>query len=325
MNFFYEYGIFLLKTATFIIAIFLFVAGLINIAIKNKQKEKLLIKHLNKKYQDLRIAISEEILPKNEFKKMLKKEEKPKKMAKKGKRIFVLDFKGDIKASAVQNFREEITAVLKVATNKDEVAVMLESPGGLIHSYGLAASQLQRIRERNIPLTVLVDKIAASGGYLMASVADKICAAPFAIIGSIGVIGQLPNFHRLLKKHDIDYEQVMAGEYKRTLTLFGENTEKARQKFQDETNEAHQLFKDYILQHRPNFDSQKLATGEYWYGSKALQLGLIDAIVTSDDYLLEACNTANIYMITYVRPVKKMDKFATMAGNLFEKITGSFR
>ena len=186
----------------------------------------------------------------------------------KQQRVFVLNFDGDWKASAVNLFREEITAILCVAKPQDEVVVRLESSGGVVHGYGLAASELQRIKDHHIPLTIAVDKVAASGGYMMACVADKILAAPFAIIGSIGVLAQLPNFHRFLKKHDVDFEQITAGQYKRTLSLFGENTSDGRKKFQTEINEAHQLFKQFITEHRPQIDIDKLATGEYWFGQK---------------------------------------------------------
>ena len=109
-------------------------------------------------------------------------------------------------------------------------------------AYGLAASQMQRIRDKKLKLTVCVDKVAASGGYMMAVVADKIIAAPFAVLGSIGVLAQVPNFHRLLKKHDVDFEMLTAGKYKRTLTMFGENTDKGREKFQEDIEDTHVLF-----------------------------------------------------------------------------------
>jgi serine protease SohB len=254
----------------------------------------------------MRELLNTETLDKNTLKK-LKKEEKQvkanqKKLDKNNPktklRTFVLEFDGDIRASAVENLREEITAILTVATPKDEVLVKIESQGGTIHGYGLAASQLKRIRDRNIPLVATVDKVAASGGYMMACVADRIIAAPFAIIGSIGVIAQLPNFNRLLKKHDIDFEQVMAGQYKRTLSLFGENTKEGRNKLQQEVEEAHTLFKDFIAINRQIVDINTLATGETWYGTRAKDIRLIDDIMTSDDYLLAASKDTNIFKVT---------------------------
>jgi serine protease SohB len=215
------------------------------------------------------------------------------------KHVYVIDFVGDIRASAVENLREEITAILSIATPKDEVIVRLESPGGMVNTYGLAASQLQRIRDKHIPLTVIVDKVAASGGYLMACVAHKILAAPFAIIGSIGVVAQLPNFHRLLKKKEIDYELITAGEYKRTLTMFGENTDKAREKFQEQIQDIHDHFKQFIHKNRGIVNLPEVATGEYWLASKALELKLVDELTTSDDYLLTQSHTADIYHVQY--------------------------
>jgi serine protease SohB len=196
-------------------------------------------------------------------------------------RVFVIHFRGDIKATAVASLREEVTAVLTSATPADEVLVCLENAGGLVHEHGLAASQLLRIKEKKIPLIVAVDKVAASGGYLMACVANRIIAAPFAVVGSIGVLAQLPNFHRLLDKHGIDFEQVKAGEFKRTLTLFGKNTEKERAKLKEEIEDTHQLFKNFVSQHRPDLDMTRVATGEHWYGARALELKSSSRVTTT--------------------------------------------
>jgi serine protease SohB len=214
-----------------------------------------------------------------------------------------LDFHGDIKASANDGLRETISAVLTLATPKDEVVVKVESGGGMVHSYGLASSQLARITHKEIPLTVCVDKVAASGGYMMACVANKIVAAPFAILGSIGVVAQLPNFHRLLKKNDIDYEMFTAGEFKRTVTMFGENTEKGREKFVEDLEDTHVLFKDFVSEHRPQVDIGAVATGEVWFGRRAKAVNLIDVLQTSDEYLLDQVETADIFEIEYA--VKK--------------------
>ncbi len=230
-----------------------------------------------------------------------------------GKRIFVLDFKGDLRASGVQSLREEITALLGEAGEQDEVVVRLESAGGMVHSYGLAASQLDRIRKKGIPLTVCVDKVAASGGYMMACVADRILAAPFAIMGSIGVVAQLPNFHRLLKKHDVDFEVLTAGQYKRTLTLFGENTEQAREKFRDDLEETHTLFKDFIRQHRTAVDVDAVSTGEVWLGTRALELGLVDEVMTSDEYLTAQIDDASLFQLRYVHKKSLPEKFGMAA------------
>ena len=213
--------------------------------------------------------------------------------------MFVLDFHGDIRASQVAELRETITSVLQVSEPGDEIVVRLESPGGQVHGYGLAASQLARIREHNINLTVAVDKVAASGGYMMACVADRILAAPFAILGSIGVVAQIPNFHRLLQRHDIDFEQHTAGPYKRTLSLFAENTEEGRKKFQEELEDTHELFKSFVKEHRPRVNIDELATGEHWYGTRALDHKLVDEIRTSDDYLMTRAQGADIYAVRY--------------------------
>jgi serine protease SohB len=231
----------------------------------------------------------------------------------KQKRVYVVKFNGNVSASAVTNLREEITAILTQAKSDDEVVVKLESAGGMVHSYGLASSQLDRLRKRGIPITVCVDKVAASGGYMMACVGDKILAAPFAVIGSIGVVAQLPNFHRLLKKHDIDFELLTAGEHKRTLTVFGENTEQGREKFIEDLQDTHQLFKSYVAERRPKIDIDKVATGDVWFGSRALELSLVDELMTSDEYLTQQATDSKLYEINYVQKKKLPQKLGIAA------------
>lgn len=324
-EFFFNYGLFLSKTITIVLAIGA-VIFLIAAAASKKQgdgKESLEIKKLNQKYEDMAMALNAAMLDKNEFKKLQKEEKGKHKEEKKEdhqkKRIYVLNFHGDIRASAVSSLREEITAVLTVATEKDEVFLRLESSGGVVHGYGLAASQLMRVRDRNIPLTVAVDKVAASGGYMMACVGNRILAAPFAIIGSIGVIAQLPNFHRVLKKHDIDYEQFTAGEFKRTVTMFGENTKEAKSKFREEIEDIHLLFKDFIVKHRPDIDIVKVSTGESWPGTRAIENHLVDELKTSDDYLMENSSRADIYEITYTAKKSLLQKIGFQMQSMWDK------
>ncbi len=305
MEFLSEYGMFLAKAATLVVAALVIVGGVVALIVRSGSHPEALgrldIRCLNEKYDDMTLALKSAILPKKALKQFQKERKAREKQHEKieRRRIFVLNFHGDIRAAAVASLREEVTAVLTAAQPEDEVIVRLESAGGLVHSYGLAAAQLLRIRDRRIKLTVAVDKVAASGGYMMACVADRIIAAPFAILGSIGVIAQLPNFNRLLKKHDVDFEQFMAGEHKRTVTLFGENTDKGRQKFQEEIEDVHTLFKDFVKTHRPQIDLERVATGEHWFGARALESRLVDELRTSDDVLLDASASADLYEIIY--------------------------
>jgi serine protease SohB len=327
-EFFLNYGLFLAKTATVVVAIAAVVLLFVLVAARKQtdKKESIEVKKLNSKYDAMAMAMNVNMLHKEGLKKYLKKEkEKLKRIVKKlkdgaqKKRIYVVNFHGDIRASAVSSLREEVTAILTVATEHDEVFVRLESGGGVVHGYGLGASQLMRIREKNIPLTVSVDKVAASGGYMMACVGDRIMAAPFAIIGSIGVIAQIPNFNKVLKKHDIEYEQFTAGEFKRTVTMFGENTDEAKAKFREEIEDIHVLFKDFIVQHRPDVDIVKVSTGESWPGIRALEKNLVDELKTSDDYLLESSKDADIYEIKYVSKKSLGEKIGFRFQQLIDK------
>jgi len=302
---FIELGLFTAKAIIIVVSILIILIMFFMLLTKGKikQKGRLVIKNLNERYDDYKITLLTETLSKKLLKLFFKEKKAQEKTEKKSalekKKIYVLNFVGDIKASATANLREEITSILSVATSNDEVVLRLESPGGVVYGYGFAAAQLMRLRAKNIRLTVFVDKVAASGGYMMAVVANKIFCSPFAIIGSIGVVMQLPNFNRLLKEKHIDFEQHTAGEFKRTLTVFGENTDEGRQKMQHELEDIHNQFKQLIKQHRPELDIQKVATGEHWTGQQALQLQLVDELKTSDEYLFEQHSNAQIFEICY--------------------------
>jgi serine protease SohB len=327
MEYVAEYGIFFAKFITVVIVFAVIAAGIFIMIFRSKESldGHINITNLNRKYDSINLMLKSQILPKHEFKKIIKRHKaEEKKKAKKSdtddvrKKLYVLKFKGDIRATEVSSLREEITAILNVTETGDEVLVVLESSGGTVHGYGLAASQLKRIRDKGIPLTVAVDKVAASGGYMMACVANRIIAAPFAIIGSVGVLAQLPNFNRLLKKHNIDFEEMSAGKYKRTLTLFGENTDKDREKMKQELEETHHLFKEFIHENREQVDIDKIATGEHWYGRKAIELKLVDELRTSDDYLTSAVSEHDIYEIAYVRKKPLAEKIFSFGVRLLD-------
>ncbi|WP_226647505.1 protease SohB [Microbulbifer variabilis] len=376
MEFLIEYGLFLAKIVTVIVALMVLVGFIFanREQLRERVQGHISVTRLNDRYEQFKETLLEALMEKHEFnqrKKQLAKEKKAEekalvkrhKAAAKGKvskeasseadtkelqrdaaseqsekaagtaderkRIFVTQFNGDIKASGLSHLREEITAILQVAEAGDEVLLCLESPGGMVANYGLAASQLARVRSAGIQLTIAVDKVAASGGYMMACVADRILAAPFAMLGSIGVLAQLPNFNRLLKRHDVDYELFTAGEFKRTVTMFGENTEEGREKFQSDLEEIHVLFQHFISEYRPKLDVAKVATGEVWFGQKALAMGLVDELKTSDEYLTECAKHADLFQVEYKekKNIAKKMGLAAEAGvesaltRLFSKLT----
>jgi serine protease SohB len=329
LEFLIEYGLFLAKVVTIVVALVVLVTLLISARQPGPQGEpgRLEVKHLNDAYEQVTKSLNQAMMSPEGQKaaqKAAKKTEKQRLKAEKAalkrssneadpkalpiSRVFVLNFDGDIEASAVSSLRQEVTAILAVASAEDEVLLRLESAGGVVHGYGLAASQLRRITKQGIKLTVSVDKVAASGGYMMACIADRIIAAPFAVLGSIGVVAQVPNFNRLLKSQKVDVELHTAGAHKRTLTMFGENTDEGRQKFRAELEEVHQLFKVFVRDNRPQVDIEVVATGEAWYGQRALEQQLIDEIQTSDEYLIEKMPTAAVYEIVYEIQQSKVEK-----------------
>lgn len=334
MEYLIEYGMFLAKAVTIVVAVIMVIGAIASAGQKQRRDVKkgtIKISKLNEHLQEMRDTLRKEVLSKAEYKQLSKQEKKlqkaeqkknKQKVAEKGgtsptaeadggeiievevaggrrPRVYVLNFKGNIAAEGIASLREEITAVLSMASEQDEVLLRLESPGGMVHAYGLAASQLTRITSNKVRLVICVDKVAASGGYMMACLADKLVAAPFAIIGSIGVLVQLPNFNRVLKKHDIDYEMISAGEYKRTLTTFGEITEKGREKVKEDVETIHELFKSWVKDHRPSVDINKVATGEVWLGTQAKERYMVDEIRTSDECIIEACQNADVFEVEF--------------------------
>ncbi len=327
-----DYFLYLLETVTFVVAFIILLVAIVAIVTKDKDlsSHKISIKKLNDKFHDLAESMHEQVNSKQErkaHKKQEKKSGKANKDAPSKPTLFVLRFAGDIQAKCAKSLAEEVSAILMVANKeRDEVLLILESPGGAVSGYGLAASQLQRIRDKGIKLTVAVDKVAASGGYLMACVANTILAAPFAIIGSIGVVAQIPNFNRLLKKNHVDFEMITAGEYKRTLTLFGENDDKARDKMKQDLEQIHLSFQDFIRENRAQVNLDEVATGEYWLATKAKELQLVDEIITSDEYLLSQYKEKQLIEVAskHKKPLgKKLFSQAEEALlNVFDKAVG---
>jgi serine protease SohB len=279
------------------------------------------VKRLNQQIEALGDALRSSTMRKKELRR-LRKNRKKVEAGRTGAKpnVFVLEFKGDLFATAVRSLREEVTAIMAVAGKGDEVVIRLESAGGAVPHYGLAAAQLMRLREKAINLTVCIDRIAASGGYMMACVADRIVAAPFAIIGSIGVVAQVPNFHRLLEKHDVDFQEMTAGEFKRTVSVFGEITDKGRKKFQEELEDTHLLFKEFVKVHRPKLDLDRVSTGEHWLARRGLDLGLVDELRTSDEFLVARAAVANVYQVSLERARTLRERLGAAAAKSIDRL-----
>lgn len=280
------------------------------------------VSHLNARINEQRKKIAQTTASKFELLQLSQQFSKEARARKKNnQKIYVLDFKGDMAASAVENLREEITLILSTAkAGRDRILLRLESPGGMVHGYGLAAAQLVRLRDAGFHLTICVDKVAASGGYMMACIANEIVSAPFAVLGSIGVVAQVPNFNRLLKEHNIDFELYTAGQYKRTVTMFGENTEEGKAKFEEELQQTHVLFKHFVEKYRPQLNVDKVATGEHWYGQDSLDLNLVDKLQTSDEYLLNLLNLHDVYLIQTRRKPTLGEKLGLQAAQMADSL-----
>lgn len=337
MEYLYEFFLFAAKALVVVVAILAVIGYAVSIRMHRsfpRRKGHLEVTALNAEYDDLentlRMAAGASSKGLRQAKKQRKRNEKQKQedrsaSGEERRRVYVVDFHGDIAAMRVERLRREVTALLTFLTEEDEVVVRLESVGGTVHGYGLAASQLKRIRDAGAKLIVAVDKVAASGGYLMAAVASRLISAPFAVLGSIGVVVQLPNLNKVLKKHDVDYEMLTAGKYKRTLTLFGENKPEHRLKVQQELDEVHELFGDFLRENRPQITLEQVATGETWFGTKALDLKLVDEILTSDEYLLRARGEADIFEVHWVDDRNPFQRFVAQLGEATTEMLERFR
>src|SRR5512143_815654 len=320
-----QYALFLAQAATVVLAFVALVAGLSLLSRRKARRPgQIEVTDVNRQFEAAGDRIEAVRLPKKAHKALMKQ----RKAEHKARQVqagaepcsYLIDFKGDIRASAFVALREEITAILQVAKAGDDVLLRLESPGGMVNSYGLAAALLLRLRDAKLPLTVMVDTVAASGGYLMAATDDRIVASPFALVGSIGVIAQIPNFHRWLQARNIDWEQFTAGKYKRTVTLFGENTETGRAKLREELEEIHALFRAFVQGRRAQLDMEKVATGEAWLGSKALELGLVHELGTSDEIIRSACQRGRVLHVSFQRKLGLPERLRISAQSAWDGI-----
>lgn len=324
-EFIFEISAFSIKALVLGLVVFGGLVAIISASIKQKKSERdLEVQDLSKNDKKRQFLLKSKILPSAQFKKLIKLEKKKRKLEQKSKgkpRLFVLHFNGDMKASQVDDLGDQISALLSVAkSQEDRVLVHIESPGGMVHGYGLAAAQLMRIRDKGLHLTAAVDKVAASGGYLMASVAHEIVAAPFAILGSIGVLAQIPNLNRLLKKNNVDYEEVTSGKYKRSVSFLGEITPEGREHFEKKIQGTHVLFKEFVKELRPKLDLEEVATGDHWYGTEALELGLVDRLMTSDEYLESHYDTYQVLKISTPEKKSFIHKISQAAELGFERV-----
>lgn len=308
-----DYFLFLLKSITVVMAIVI-IAGTIIRATKEGHEPsqgKLSITRLNKALEAIRLRMQQETLGKKALKKevkALKEQHKKEDKSNDDKpNAYTIRFKGDIQASQVDALRQEVTAILTTAKAGEEVVISIESPGGAVPGYGLAASQILRLKEADLKVTACVDQVAASGGYMMACVADRILAAPFSIVGSIGVLSQVPNIHRFLKRFDVDVDVLTAGKHKAPMTLMGENTEEGKQKHVQDLNAIHTRFKELVKLHREELNIDDVSEGDFWLAEDALKLNLVDEISTSDAYIMSLCAQANVYRVQW-QPHKSFEQ-----------------
>ncbi len=320
MEIIFELLAFGLKALVVVVSIAAILMLIFGLALKNSiQPPQTLINvedlntKLNKNINVLKSKVGLAKAVKKDVKQKAKQAKKEAKASVKKSTIYVIDFDGDVKASAVKQLRDEVTTIIGAAKpGVDKVLVNITSQGGMVHTYGLAASQLQRFKSNNIELITSIDKVAASGGYMMACTGQTIICAPFAIVGSIGVVAQVPNIHRLLKKHDVDYEEITAGEYKRTVSMMGEITPEGKKKFNDQIQQTHDLFKSFVTENRPSLDISQVATGEYWYGSQAKSLGLVDELMTSDEFIFKNRDAFRLLKVSLKEKKKLGDKLSKL-------------
>ncbi|KAL7534110.1 hypothetical protein ACHAWF_004724 [Thalassiosira exigua] len=202
------------------------------------------------------------------------------------KNLFVTRFPGDVTASQLNELREEVTGILRASQPRDEALLILQSGGGTVTGYGLAAAQLQRFKANGMKLTV------------------------------IGVISEIPNAYDRLKKEGIEFQTVTAGKYKRTVTPTKKVTKEDLAKSTEDIQEIFDLFKSFVASQRPQLDIEDVATGDTWFGEDALEKGLCDELAAADDVLLEFADGGyDLYEVAY-------DPGSERAGRLLAGLPG---
>lgn len=200
--------------------------------------------------------------------------------------VFVIDYVGSMMASEVVYLTAKIDAIILKSNKDDEVVINITSPGGAVSGYGLVASQIKRLKTAGLKITATVDTVAASGGYMAAVVSDEIIAAPFAMVGSIGVVANVMIYEELLKNIGIQTNVYTSGDSKRTVVPSRVPNAEEEAKLEAQLEEIHSRFKDHVLSFRPDIDEDKVFTGQAFLAADAINFGLVDKIGTSDELLL---------------------------------------
>ena len=195
---------------------------------------------------------------------------------------------GDLKYETINHLLEEAFSVEKAPG----IILHIESPGGFPYDCYEVTRKIAKLKTQYPEKKVIaqVGSLAASGGYYIASAADKIYASEASTIGSIGVIMTYLQYNRFLEKHDVIPQVHQAGKDKVAVHPLKELTEDALSDLQDNLNQHHQIFIDTVKIGRGdalNQTSEPLFTGKVWLGNKALELGLIDKIGLFDEMLIE--------------------------------------
>lgn len=242
--------------------------------------------------------------------------------AEKLKPLAVLTFVGDIGAKQYKSFGQLIDEVIINKSEIDEVVVVVNSPGGAVSPYGNVYSQMERVRDAGLKLTVCIDVVAASGGYLMSLPAHKIIAAPFSMVGSVGVMAFVPNLRGLLEDYNINPRTFTAGKYKRTVSLTDEATEEEVEKFKQQLNAIHRLFLEAVKKYRKDVKMEVVETGEHWTARESVELGLglVDDIATSQQYLLEANRDRDLIILSQKRGFWEGGLLSRFVQGVIEKI-----
>ncbi|KZX82185.1 hypothetical protein A3715_00045, partial [Oleiphilus sp. HI0009] len=276
---------------------------------KKNSDGRIIVKSLNEEYQEIQDALLKfKPLKPIKSSSIRKFKASPNKQS-----IFVLDFKGDKTASSVGSLSKEVSAILSVAKPNDEVFLRLESPGGTITGYGLASQQLIRLREAGIRLVVSVDEIATSGGYMMAAVGDRIIASPTSMLGSIGVIMEVPNFYNLLDRAGVQFHQFTAGKHKRLVSMTNKIGDAAKDQINQDLEKSHELFKNHVHTYRNSVNLESVSHGDVWSAKYCLDNKLVDDLMTSEAYLFDRASRANIFHISWDVERSFSDKLSSFA------------
>ncbi|QBE64806.1 S49 family peptidase [Pseudoduganella lutea] len=240
-----------------------------------------------------------------------------------GRHTALVEIEGDIEAQGSGAASVVIPALNKAFSDDGSVAVVLHinSPGGSPVQAGMIVDEIRRLRQGypEKPLYVVVDEICASGGYYIASAADKIYVNKASIIGSIGVLMDGFGFTGTMEKLGVERRLITAGANKGFMDPFSPQSDKQKQHAQAMLNEIHEQFIETVRAGRGKRlqETPETFSGSFWTGARAIDMGLADELGSVDSVARDVVKAEDIIDYTQHEglPERVLKKFGAAVGS----------